>query len=158
VRGFAVFAKRSVPLRLYFPASSRVSLRIEETNTNTFSKMSTGYQISDQNAAYFITLQIVEWVDVFTRDNQKRLIIDNLRYCQKNKGLEIFSFVIMTNHLHMIARSNKGELSSLIRDFKSFTSKEMLKLIDSETESRRVWMLDCKITNHRLRRWSRAEG
>lgn len=48
----------------------------------------------------------------------------------------------MTNHLHMIVRSNKGELSALLRDFKSFTSKEMLKLIDSETESRRAWMLD----------------
>lgn len=33
-------------------------------------------------------------------------------------------------------------LSGTIRDFKSYTSKELLKLIDSESESRREWMLD----------------
>jgi REP element-mobilizing transposase RayT len=84
----------------------------------------------------------VGWVDVFTRDRYKRLIVDNLQFCQKNKGLEIFAYVIMTNHIHMIARSHKGDLSSTLRDFKSYTSKELLKLIQSDTESRRDWMLN----------------
>lgn len=104
--------------------------------------MPTGYQIKEQYALYFLTLQIVEWVDIFTRDKYKSLIIDNLQYCQNNKGLEIFAYVIMTNHIHIIARSNTGSLSDTIRDFKSYTSKELLKLIDSETESRRKWMLE----------------
>jgi REP element-mobilizing transposase RayT len=103
--------------------------------------MSTGYQIKEQGALYYLTLQIVEWVDVFTRDKYKRLITDNLQYCQDHKGLEIFAYVIMTNHIHIIVRSNTDNLSDTIRDFKSYTSKELLKLIDSETESRREWML-----------------
>gem|GEM_PF-1699742 len=41
-------------------------------------KMSSGYQITEQSAAYFITLQIVERVDVFTRKQYKDIVIDNL--------------------------------------------------------------------------------
>ncbi|HEY4786479.1 MAG TPA: transposase [Bacteroidales bacterium] len=104
--------------------------------------MSTGYQIKVQDAPYYLTLQVVDWVDIFTRDVYKRLIIDNLRYCQQNKGFEVFAYVIMTNHIHIIVRSLTNNLSGTIRDFKSYTSKELLKQIALETESRRDWMLD----------------
>ena len=29
--------------------------------------MSTGYQIKDQEGLYFLTFQVVDWVDIFTR-------------------------------------------------------------------------------------------
>jgi hypothetical protein len=29
--------------------------------------MSTGYQINDQEGLYYLTFQIVDWIDVFTR-------------------------------------------------------------------------------------------
>jgi len=48
----------------------------------------------------------------------------------------------MTNHLHLIV-SRKGELllSDLIRDFKSYTSKQFLKLIlENSQESRKEWL------------------
>ena len=103
--------------------------------------MSTGYQIKEQDKLYFITLQVVEWVDIFTRQKYRDLIIDNLTYCQKNKGLEIFAYVIMSNHIHLIVKSESGELSNVLRDFKSYTSKLILAEIDSSTESRKDWML-----------------
>jgi REP element-mobilizing transposase RayT len=103
--------------------------------------MPTGYQIKDQEACYFLTLQIVEWVDVFSRQNYRDVIIENLKYCQANKGLQIFAFVIMSNHIHILARSETGTLSDTIRDFKSYTSKVILTKIEAETESRRYWML-----------------
>ena len=67
--------------------------------------MSTDYQIKEHDKLYFITLQVVEWVDIFTRQKYRDLIIDNLTYCQKNKGLEIFAYVIMSNHIHLIVKS-----------------------------------------------------
>jgi REP element-mobilizing transposase RayT len=48
----------------------------------------------------------------------------------------------MTNHIHLITRSHINNLSGTIRDFKSFTSKELLKQIELESESRREWMLE----------------
>lgn len=99
------------------------------------------YKIQDQSHCYFLTLTVVNWIDVFSRKNYRDIIIDSLDYCQKHKGLTIFGYVIMTNHTHLLARSEHDNLSSILRDFKSFTSKEILKHINLETESRRDWML-----------------
>ena len=104
--------------------------------------MSTGYQITDQEALYYLTLQIVNWVDIFTRKAYKDIIIENLKYCQKNKGLEIYAYVIMSNHIHLLARASQGNLSDILRDFKSYTSKVILKKIQEVNESRKVWMLN----------------
>jgi REP element-mobilizing transposase RayT len=49
----------------------------------------------------------------------------------------------MTNHIHLIARANNLEigLSDIIRDFKKFTSKEIIKWVnESNKESIREWM------------------
>jgi REP element-mobilizing transposase RayT len=104
--------------------------------------MSQGYQIYDQHSLYYLTFQIVNWVDVFTRLAYKEIIIDSLNYCRKNKGLELYGYVIMTNHIHLIARSKESnQLSDTIRDFKKFTAKQLLESISQPTESRSDWML-----------------
>ena len=103
--------------------------------------MPTGYQIQDQEQPYYLTLQVVEWVDVFTRKIYRDIIVDSLNYCAKHKQLEIYGYVIMSNHVHLIAKSNSKDLSGTLRDLKSFTSKEILKSIESGTESRKKWML-----------------
>ena len=54
----------------------------------------------------------------------------------------LYSYVIMSNHIHMIIQSNDGKLSDLIRDFKKFISKTILDKIQTEPESRREWMLE----------------
>lgn len=103
--------------------------------------MSHGYQIKDQEALHYLTLQIVHWVDIFSRKIYRDIIIDSLRYCQQNKGLEIYAYVIMSNHIHLLVRSKKSNLSDVIRDFKRHTSKKIIETIDLEQESRREWML-----------------
>ncbi len=86
-------------------------------------------------------MQVVGWVDVFTRQVYRDIIIENLEYCQKNKGLEIYGWVIMSNHIHLLVQSNTNNLSSTIRDFKSYTSKKILEEINNCNESRKEWML-----------------
>ena len=104
--------------------------------------MSDRYKITDIEAAYFVTLTTVGWVDVFTRLNQKLALINSLAYCQKHKGLVIFAWCLMPSHLHMLCRvEQKGGLSDLLRDFKKFTSKQVVRLVMEEPESRREWML-----------------
>jgi REP element-mobilizing transposase RayT len=104
--------------------------------------MSTGYQIKDQRAAHFLTFQIVDWIDVFTRRIYKDIIIDSLKYSIENKGLQVFSYVIMSNHVHLIANSTCAKLSETVRDIKKFTSKKIIEAIDTIPESRRDWMLN----------------
>ena len=103
--------------------------------------MPTGYQIKEQDKLHFVTLQVVEWVDVFSRQKYRDIIIENLTYCQKNKGLELFGWVIMSNHIHLLIKSKTMELSNILRDFKSYTSKKIIEEIDTCNESRKEWML-----------------
>jgi REP element-mobilizing transposase RayT len=104
--------------------------------------MTTGYQIKDQEALYFLTFQIVDWVDVFTRKIYKDIIIDSFKYSIENKGLQIFAYVIMSNHVHLIAQSSTGRLSDNIRDIKKFTSKRITETVSEINESRKVWILN----------------
>lgn len=90
--------------------------------------MSTKYKATEIDAAYFITITTVGWVDVFTRLNQKYVIIDALKYCQKSKGLVIFAYCLMHSHLHLLCMANGNiTLAEIMRDFKKFTSKKSLK-------------------------------
>ena len=73
--------------------------------------MSTGYQIKEQEELHYVTLQIVKWIDIFTRQIYRDIIIENLRFCQMNKGLEIYAYVIMSNHVNLLIRSSIGKLS-----------------------------------------------
>lgn len=104
--------------------------------------MTTGYRIEDQSALYYLTLQVVSWVDIFSRQRYRDIIIESLQYCQQKKGLQVFAYVIMTNHVHLIVNSPMGGLSGTIGDFKKFTSKAIIKSIQTDVESRRAWMLN----------------
>lgn len=100
------------------------------------------YFINEQNALYYLTFTVVDWVDVFTRKEYKVVIVDSLNYCIENKGLEVFAWCLMSNHLHLICRAvEPAHISEIIRDFKKFTAKTILDKIKTEPESRRDWML-----------------
>jgi REP element-mobilizing transposase RayT len=59
-------------------------------------------------ATYFVTLTVVGWIDIFTRKEYSDEIIKNLAFCQEKKNLEIFEYVIMPSHIHLICRRNQG--------------------------------------------------
>jgi len=103
-----------------------------------------GYVIKDQFATHFLTFTICGWIDLFTRKIYKDIVIDAFKYAQSQHQLILYAYVIMSNHVHLIARANdkqKKTLSDIIRDFKKFTHHEMMPVIQSEIESRRQWML-----------------
>jgi REP element-mobilizing transposase RayT len=104
--------------------------------------MSEKYKFGDPDGIYFITTSIVGWIDVFTRPELKHVILDSLKHCQKEKGLVINAWCLMPSHLHLIARTSKVPLSEIMRDFKKFTSKEIVKVINRINESRKSWMLE----------------
>ena len=104
--------------------------------------MKEGYVIRDQTLPHFITATVVDWIDVFTRQTYRDIVIESLDYCIKNKGMILYGYVIMSNHIHLILQSQEGELSALVRDFKKFTAKSILEKIQTSPESRREWMLE----------------
>ena len=105
--------------------------------------MSRKYKFRNQEGVYFVSFSVVGWVDALRRSEYKDILVKNLAYCQENKGLEIFAWCIMTNHVHLIIRAQEGYLlQNILRDYKKFTSKAIIKAIEENpVESRREWLL-----------------
>ena len=117
--------------------------------------MSRKYKFHDPEGVYFVSFAVQGWVDLFTRNEYKNILIDNLEYCQKYKKLEIFAWCIMTNHVHLIIRAG-GDilLQDILRDYKKFTSKAIIQVItDNIQESRKEWLLQQFKTSEGHRFW-----
>jgi REP element-mobilizing transposase RayT len=106
--------------------------------------VSRNYKFHNPEGLYFISFAVVGWLDVFTRNTYKDLFIESLVFCQKNKGLEIHAWCIMSSHVHLVFRSIKGQKPELlIGDLKRFTSKIIVKSIqENPRESRKEFLLD----------------
>jgi len=103
---------------------------------------SENYSIADQNEVYFLTFTITDWVDIFTRSCYRIVVVDSLNYCVANKGLTIYAWCLMSNHIHLVAKADDGfRLSDIIRDFKKFTAKSIIEMIKEGPESRKEWLL-----------------
>lgn len=100
-----------------------------------------GYQIRKQGATHYLTFTIEGWIDLLSRKVYKDLLLESFAYCRKNKNLDIHAFVFMTNHIHTIWTAKDNNLSDVIRDFKTYTSKAFIKVISETAESRREWLL-----------------
>ncbi|MCB9195076.1 MAG: transposase [Flavobacteriales bacterium] len=105
--------------------------------------MSRNYKFHNPEGVYFVSFAVVEWLDVFTRNEYKDILIESLEYCQKNKGMEIFAWCIMTNHVHLVFRSiGEQKPEQILGDFKRFTSKKLVKAIaENPKESRKEFFL-----------------
>ncbi|HEV8503889.1 MAG TPA: transposase [Chitinophagaceae bacterium] len=108
--------------------------------------MSDGYKIRNKKEIHFVTFAVVVpiaigRVDVFTRKGY-RDIVESLKFCQKEKGLLLHAWCIMSNHIHLIASAKNGNLSDILRDFKKFTSKQIIVAITkNKAESSKEWVL-----------------
>ena len=103
---------------------------------------SENYRVEKQDGVYFLTFTVTAWVDVFTRLNYRNIIAGSLEYCRKHKGLKLYAWCLMTNHMHLVCSIEPPcRMSDFLRDFKHFTAKAVLDDIQLLPESRRDWML-----------------
>ncbi|BAU52322.1 REP-associated tyrosine transposase [Mucilaginibacter gotjawali] len=104
--------------------------------------MSRNYKFDDQERPYFVTFTVVRWIDVFTRREYKDILVESLKFCIEKKGLQLYAWVIMSNHVHLIIGTKDKPMGSILRDIKRHTSKALTKAISENVlESRREWML-----------------
>ena len=104
--------------------------------------MSRKYKFRNPEAIYFVTFTTVNWIDVFTRSLYKDSVVESLNYFIKNKGLVVYAWVIMSNHVHLVIERRSVALEDVMRDLKKYTSRAILKAIEENPqESRKAWML-----------------
>ena len=86
---------------------------------------------------YFITTTAVHHKHLFRRDVNKRIIIDSLNYMRVNKWLNLYAFVVMPNHIHIMVRFlTNTTLSDGIREFKKHTAKQIIRQYQAEDNRR----------------------
>jgi len=73
------------------------------------------YLIRDQNNLYFISFATIHWIDIFTRRLYKDIFTESLLYCIENKGMELYAWCIMSNHLQLIAGTNFNPIQDILR-------------------------------------------
>ena len=92
-----------------------------------------------QDEVYFITTTVVNWIDIFTRPKYKHIVLESLDYCRQHKGLRIYAWVLMSNHLHAIVRSESDEsVADIMRDFKKHTSKRIIAELQDDMQETRA--------------------
>jgi REP element-mobilizing transposase RayT len=105
--------------------------------------MSRKYSFRDQRKLYFVTFTVINWLDVFVRKDYRDIFLDSVRFCQHNKGLEVYAYCIMSSHVHMIIGQDFGvKLQDIVRDLKKYTSSKIIEAIkDNPQESRRELLM-----------------
>ena len=95
------------------------------------------YNIFDNDAPYFLTATVVNWLPLFNSPAVVEILFESLCFLQESKRLVLYAYVIMENHLHMLAASNN--LSKEVGNFKSYTAR---RIIDSYREQGARHILD----------------
>jgi len=104
--------------------------------------MSRKHKFHNKQGAYFISFATVYWLDIFTRQVYFNILEESIDFCRKEKGMEVFAYCFMPSHVHLVFRSANDNPSGLLRDFKGFTARKIIKAIeDNPQESRKEWLL-----------------
>ncbi len=104
--------------------------------------MSRKYKFHNKTGLYFVSFATVYWIDVFTRQLYFDVLSESVRYCRKEKAMELYAYCFMPSHVHFIFRSGNEQPMELLRDFKRYTSKKVIEaILDNPQESRKEWLL-----------------
>jgi REP element-mobilizing transposase RayT len=88
-----------------------------------------GFNYHDADVAYFVTIRAREG-SPFTNEELAQVVIDSLGWFRENRGIKLYAYVLMPDHLHVLLRlRDEGQfLGTIVSSFKSFTTKQSWKL------------------------------
>jgi putative transposase len=87
------------------------------------------FRFGESRQPHFLTSTVVAWLPVFTRPAAVEIVLDSWRFLQRTGRITLLGYVILENHLHWIAAAE--DLSKEVGNFKSFTAKQLLALLES---------------------------
>ena len=103
------------------------------------------YKIVD-NQPYFVTCTVLGWLPVFTRPETAAIILSTLQFFQK-QGLQIYAYVILEKHLHLVVQSEN--LQRDLSRFKSYTAKQLIKYLQQHQVQRILEQLQMYKKSHK---------
>jgi putative transposase len=99
--------------------------------------MRSRYGVAELGSPHFVTSTVVSWLPVFTTANHCDIIVESLEYCRQHKGLEIYAWVILDNHIHAILAA--PDLSRVMADFKRHTAQRIIEQLEKDQSA---WILN----------------
>jgi REP-associated tyrosine transposase len=108
------------------------------------------YRIYDTHYPHFMTCTIVNWLPLFGNPPVAQIILDSWRFLQEHGRIELYAYVIMENHLHLIAAAD--DLAKEIGDFKSFTARQIVDLLQEQRAKHLLDQLACQKLAHKTDR------
>jgi REP element-mobilizing transposase RayT len=103
------------------------------------------YRFGECEYPHFLTCTVVGWLPVFTRPETVQILLDSWAFYQDQDRLTLLGYVILENHVHLIAASE--DLASVVGDFKSYSARRIIDLL----AERRVTMLLDGLAYHKAR-------
>src|SRR5439155_25570400 len=80
--------------------------------------MSRKYKFSDNDELYFVSFAVINWIDLFIRNEYKEIIVKSIRFCQQEKEMELYAWCLMTSHVHLILGTIGNPMHNIMRDLK----------------------------------------
>nr|VFJ91277.1 MAG: Transposase IS200 like [Candidatus Kentron sp. H]VFJ99198.1 MAG: Transposase IS200 like [Candidatus Kentron sp. H]VFK00578.1 MAG: Transposase IS200 like [Candidatus Kentron sp. H] len=93
------------------------------------------YRIHNETVPHFLTCTVLNWIPIFTRPATVQIILEALRFRQQERDLKLYAYVILENHLHMVAQS--PSLGKELASFKSYTAHRLIEYL-KEQRARRI--------------------
>ena len=88
------------------------------------------YKIYEPTHPHFLTCTILHWIPLFTNKESVNILIESFKYLQKNDNFKLYAYVILENHIHIVAQSD--DIAKSMQKFKAYTAYELLKLLEKK--------------------------
>ena len=86
------------------------------------------YRIYETEYPYFLICTIVGWLPLFTRREAVQIVFDSWQYLQREAQFRLFGYVILENHLHLIASASQS--ATAMQRFKSYTARSIVDFLE----------------------------
>lgn len=94
------------------------------------SRFRTG-RFSHEGQYYLLTTTTHERKQVFVRPEAANWVLSSLKWLEARQRIGLEAAVVMPDHVHFVAQLRVGDLGSLMKSLKGYTSREINRLLGS---------------------------
>jgi putative transposase len=108
------------------------------------------YRILHPQYPHFLTCTVLNWMPLFTRPATVQILLDALLYRQQQHGWQIYGYVILENHLHLLIQAD--DLPNQVARFKSYTARQLINYLQTINSERLLKQLSLSRKVHKADR------
>lgn len=102
------------------------------------------FQFHESEYPYFISSTLLEELPLFSKPSIAKVLLEQLSYLQQQQEVQVFAYVVMSNHFHAIVQGN--DLSEKLRLNKAWSARRILDTLQRDGHTR--WLQQLKRKKH----------